>query len=80
MIRKAEEEALKRNMYCTFFAMDKIPPRFRTLDFQADDGRMLKLSRIDDVVRWSLTGKRAQGKWDDEPQEAETSCQSGFCE
>lgn len=41
----------------------------------------MMVATIDDVVKWSLTGDKAQGAWDDSPQVAEPiSCNSGFCE
>lgn len=40
------------------------------------------VATIDDVVRWSMTGKRAKGSYLDDEDENENplSCNSGFCE
>ena len=63
----------------TFFAPDKTPSRFRSKAVETKDGRRLKIPTVDDVVRWSMTGKRAKGSYlDDEPEPI--SCSSGFCE
>jgi 3'-phosphoadenosine 5'-phosphosulfate sulfotransferase (PAPS reductase)/FAD synthetase len=66
--------------FSSFFPNDKTPLRFRSRDYTGADGREHKVCTIDDVVRWSLTGKRAQGQWDDEPEIEPVSCNSGFCE
>lgn len=44
----------------TFFASEVVPPRFRGTDYQGKDGRRHKIATIDDVVRWSRTGKGAK--------------------
>jgi len=41
--------------------------------------RPMMVASIDDVSRWSLTGKRAKGSYKDDPPEP-MSCMSGFCE
>jgi hypothetical protein len=40
----------------------------------------MMIATIDDVVKWSLTGHRAQGSYLDEPETEKISCNSGFCE
>lgn len=80
-IRKAEQEFETRyGRYSSFFAMDKVPERFRTKPFQLDDGTWINVCTIDDVVKWSLTGDKAQGSWEDEPVKEKVNCNSGFCE
>lgn len=80
-IRKAEQEFLKRyGRFSSFFASDKVPERFRSMDFVTADGRTVKVATIDDVVRWSLTGDGAEGSWEDDEPEKVMSCGSGFCE
>jgi len=92
MIRKAEQEFERRyGRYSSFFPSKTVPPRFRSKPMLANDGRVVMVCTIDDVVRWSLTGHRAKGQWDDpEPPETgelfepedygPTSCNSGYCE
>lgn len=79
-IRKQESEFLTRfGRYSSFFASDTVPPRFRSMPFTCADGRKVNVATIDDVVKWSLTGKRAKGHYTDgEP--ARVSCNSGYCE
>ena len=62
-----------------FFHANSVPKRFRTEPFITKEGEHIMVASIDDVSRWSLTGKRAQGSYLDEPQEPE-QCMSGFCE
>lgn len=64
----------------TFFARDKVPPRFRTKEVVAKDGTKMMTCTIDDVARWSLTGRRAQGTWEDNPEPETGGCNSGYCE
>ena len=82
MIRKAEQETEKRfGRYSSFFPRTHIPERFRTKPFKLQDGTWIKVATIDDVVRWSMSGKGAKGQWDDEDQPPEQiGCMSGFCE
>ena len=65
--------------YASFFQGGKIPKRFHTKDIISAKGKKMKTCSIDDVVRWSMTGKQAKGSYLDKP-EKETGCQSGFCE
>jgi len=80
-IRKLEAdiEGVPNGVGKTFFAYDKVPERFRTKPYTTKDGQEIKVACIDDVVRWSMTGKRAKGHYLDEPQEP-IGCSSGFCE
>lgn len=66
--------------YSSFFVAEKAPKRFRSKECTAKDGSVHKFATIEDIVAWSMTGKRAKGSWeDDEIQELHT-CESGFCE
>lgn len=87
-IRAAEEKFERENgRYSSFFARNAIPARFRTKDFHdkgtpvidPETGDVMKICTIDDVVRWSMTGRRAKGSYLDDPPEP-ISCKSGFCE
>jgi len=78
-IRELEKEMWAKGRQATFFASDKIPERFRSHEFVTKDGRLLKAASIDDVVKWSMTGKGAKGSYIDDPQEP-IGCSSGFCE
>lgn len=80
-IRNAEASFVQTfGRYSSFFATDKVPPRFRTGGpYVSDSGESYMVATIDDVARWSLTGKRAQGSYQDDPPEP-ISCMSGFCE
>lgn len=69
-----------RGRFSSFFAADKVPIRFRSKTFVAEDGSVHKVGSIRDVVAWSLTGKRAKGSYLDEPEEKDHTCHSGFCE
>lgn len=80
-IREAEQDFENSfGRYSSFFASNTIPERFRSKPFTCEDGREMNVATIDDVARWSFTGKRAQGQWDDEPTKEPVSCNSGFCE
>ena len=80
-IREQEGEFLKRyGRYSSFFAFDRVPLRFRSFKFKRADGSMELVCTIDDVVKWSMTGRRARGSWKDEPAENPLSCNSGYCE
>lgn len=57
-----------------------VPARFRSKPFTSPSGEHFMVATIDDVVRWSMTGKGAKGSWEDEPKETHISCNSGFCE
>lgn len=70
----------------TFFARKTVPERFRSLLVDTKKGPM-KVATIDDVVRWSHTGKRAKEKesvlWEDFYDDDKTLvCPSGqgMCE
>ena len=79
IIENAEKVTRDAGNYSTFFARDKVPLRFRTEEMVTKDGEKMMICNIGDVVRWSMTGKRAQGSYlDDEPEPV--SCSSGFCE
>ena len=52
MIREKEKE-----IDSSFFPPRKIPDRFCSKEYQAKDGRVVKIPLIDDVVEWSKTGK-----------------------
>lgn len=79
-IRGAERNFLEKNgRMSNFFPAKVIPARFRTVPYTNKDGETEMVASIDDVVRWSMTGKRAQGSYlDDEPEPV--GCNSGFCE
>jgi len=80
-IRSAEQEFEKTyGRYSSFFPATTVPERFRTKPFQCDDGTWINVASIDDVVRWSMTGDRAEGSWEDGPVKEPISCNSGFCE
>lgn len=78
-IKDLENELWRRGKTTAFFHASMIPERFRTRPFTTKDGENIMVARIDDVVKWSMTGKRAQGSWEDDPPEP-ISCSSGFCE
>jgi 3'-phosphoadenosine 5'-phosphosulfate sulfotransferase (PAPS reductase)/FAD synthetase len=78
-LRKHEGVHAAGGRISTFFARDKVPERFRTKECTLADGSKMMLASIDDVARWSLTGKGAEGSWEDDPSEPE-GCLSGFCE
>jgi 3'-phosphoadenosine 5'-phosphosulfate sulfotransferase (PAPS reductase)/FAD synthetase len=44
----------------TFFAPKTVPERFRTHEITTNKGARMNVATIDDVVRWSRTGKRAR--------------------
>lgn len=81
-IRDAENTFMEDGHYrfSSFFPRDTIPERFRSEEVRINStGEIVKVGTIDDVVRWSMTGKRAQGSYlDDEPEPV--SCSGGFCE
>lgn len=79
MIRSAESRFNGNGRIGSFFARDKEPERFRSRQVTTASGEVMQVPDIDDVVRWSMTGKRAKGSYlDDEPEPI--SCSSGFCE
>jgi len=83
MIREAEEKFEKLyGRYSSFFPASHIPERFRTKQIKTKDGREMMVCTINDVVKWSMTGKGAKGHFTDEDgivNEA-IGCMSGFCE
>lgn len=86
-IRRAELEFEKRHgRFSSFFGVNICPERFKSKEITTSDGRKMKIATIDDVVKWSMTGKKAQGHFtDDDNQQADedhkaASCSSGFCE
>jgi len=62
----------------SFFPAATVPERFRSKDYRLEDGTVMKVATIDDVVRWSMTGHRAQGSYSDDAEPR--NCKSGFCE
>ena len=82
MIRKAERKFEKRyGRFSSFFPRTAVPERFRTKPFTTAAGEQMMVASIDDVVRWSMSGKGAKGQWDDADQPPEQiGCMSGFCE
>jgi 3'-phosphoadenosine 5'-phosphosulfate sulfotransferase (PAPS reductase)/FAD synthetase len=65
--------------FASFFGPDKTPPRFHSRSDFNKAGESVTYASIDDVVRWSMTGKRAKGSYKDDP-EPEGRCMSGYCE
>lgn len=81
MIREAEQRFEREyGRYSSFFARNAVPERFRSKVYVTSTGESMNVATIDDVVQWSMTGKRAQGSWTDEPEEKTISCSTGFCE
>lgn len=78
-IRLLENDSEMSGKARGMFHPSMIPERFRTMPYVTQDGEEMMSASIDDVVRWSMTGKRAQGSYKDEPPE-KISCRSGFCE
>lgn len=74
--REIEEEC---GNIASFFASNTVPERFRTRPYQRKDGSWTTVATIDDVAKWSLTGKRAVGSYKDDAPE-KIHCMSGFCE
>lgn len=63
----------------SFFPPKMTPHKFHSRATTNKEGKIITYSMIDDVVEWSMTGKRAKGSYlDDEPRQI--SCNSGFCE
>lgn len=79
-IRKAEQQfEIDGGRYSSFFPPNTTPKRFHSRECINRDGETVSFATIDDVVKWSLTGKNAKGSWEDDPPEP-ISCKSGFCE
>lgn len=57
-IRKQELDPTFGRGMSTFFHARTVPPRFRRTTVTTKDGRQVKICTIDDVVRWSHTGRR----------------------
>lgn len=80
-IRKWEQRFEEEyGRYSSFFPSKTVPERFRTKPYQLEDGTWINVATIDDVVRWSMTGDRAQGSYLDESPKERASCNAGFCE
>lgn len=75
----------ERELHSTFFSRKTTPERFRSLEVQTRKGPM-NVATIDDVVRWSHTGKGAKEIQpylaDDFDDDASLACPSGagMCE
>jgi len=76
------------NGFSSFYGPNAIPARFHSRVYRrAKDGKEFSVATIDDVVRWSKTGKGAIEDntmdlfaFDEAPAEKVSGCQSGFCE
>lgn len=85
-IRDAENLFLETHGHHGTFYPPKIPMRFRTIEVTTKKGKKVKVCSIDDVVKWSMTGKRARGSYfettlfEGDPINPIISCDSGFCE
>lgn len=83
-IRALEKELCSHGKKTAFFHANTVPLRFRTVPFKNKAGEDTMVASIDDVVKWSMTGKRAKGLYDDEAPDLfltePISCSSGFCE
>lgn len=71
---------LETGRTATFFRPNVCPVRFHDATRVNDDGSTITVATIRAVVRWSLTGERARGSWDDQPKREPISCKSGHCE
>lgn len=78
-IREAENAFKTRAGFSSFFIPKKTPLQFRSMAITTEDGKVVMVPTVDDVCRWSLTGKRAKGSYKDDPPEP-IGCMSGFCE
>ena len=80
LIRQTEQDIEdEHGNIASFFASNTVPPRFRTRPYVRKDGSHCMVATIDDVVRWSMTGKQAKGSYLDDPP-GPITCTSGFCE
>lgn len=59
-IRRAEDESIGPTGNRASFFMNKVPKRFRTKDCIQKNGKKIKVSGIDDVIRWAQTEKGAK--------------------
>jgi 3'-phosphoadenosine 5'-phosphosulfate sulfotransferase (PAPS reductase)/FAD synthetase len=57
LIRQAEQDAHGSNLIATFFARDKVPELQRNFPITTAAGELMQVATIDDVVRWSRTGR-----------------------
>lgn len=78
-IREVENNFPNKNGFSSFFARKITPERFRTREIVTADGEKMMVPSIDDVVRWSKTGKGAKA-YEPHADEQVGSCQSGMCE
>jgi 3'-phosphoadenosine 5'-phosphosulfate sulfotransferase (PAPS reductase)/FAD synthetase len=78
-IREQEKDQSVPLRPVTFFVHKKVPARFRSIDCRTKAGKDIKVASIDDVVRWSKTGKGAKA-YEPHADEQVGSCQSGMCE
>lgn len=83
---RAEEEAAQGNVRggATFFTPKMIPVRYRTGEvYENKHGALIKLTMIDDVVRWATEGTSAiTGSLDFDDLDEPPTCdsRSGLCE
>jgi 3'-phosphoadenosine 5'-phosphosulfate sulfotransferase (PAPS reductase)/FAD synthetase len=81
IIAHYEGEFMRRyGRYSSFFASKTVPLRFRKTEFKKADGTIELVASIQNVVEWSMTGKRAKGHYTDDETLFDGSCESGFCE
>lgn len=85
-INELRQQERSFNKISTFFARKTVPERFRTLKVKTKKGLMMVAS-IDDVVRWSHTGKNAKffgpdSREDDPKEDTGLVCEGGrgMCE
>lgn len=74
-----KKNAQRTGRHSGFFSLDKVPKRFRTVPIVTNSGEKMMAASIRDVVKWSLTGKRARGSFE-VGEHGPVSCNSGFCE
>jgi 3'-phosphoadenosine 5'-phosphosulfate sulfotransferase (PAPS reductase)/FAD synthetase len=60
-IRKAETEMMETSRYRSFFDARTAPNRFHSEQYVNRKGKTYSVATIDDVVRWSRSGHRANG-------------------
>lgn len=80
LIRAQEKRMWDAGNYGGFFQANICPTRFHSRTATNTKGEEFSYPTIDDVVRWSMTGDRAKGSWDDDPEKEAVTCKSGFCE
>lgn len=64
---RVDERSIKKpgsteDSISTFFHRKTVPERFRSLPVKTKSGKTVKVCTIDDVVRWSHTGRRARDR------------------